>query len=79
MTMAAKAMCIIITSYADTGAYGVRIDNDDRVYFPFSVAEALELEEFDEVEAILIQNDRADPPWKALRARRPEAVSSAAK
>ncbi len=23
-------MCII-TSYADTGAYGVRIDNDDRV------------------------------------------------
>jgi hypothetical protein len=68
--MAAKAMCIIVSSYADTGAYGVRVDNDDKVYFPFSVAEALELEEFDEVEAILIQNDRADPPWKALRARR---------
>jgi hypothetical protein len=31
---------------------------------------ALELEEFDEVEAILIQNGRAEPPWKALRARR---------
>ncbi len=44
----------------------------DKVYFPFSVAEALELEEFDEVEAILIKNDRADPPWKALRARRLE-------
>jgi hypothetical protein len=68
--MAAKARCIIITSYADTGAYGVRTDNDDRVFFPFSLAESLELEEFDEVEAILIQNDRADPPWKALRARR---------
>jgi len=68
--MAAKAKCFIITSNADGGAYGVRIDNDERVFFPFSVAEALELEEFDEVEAILIQNDRADPPWKALRARR---------
>jgi hypothetical protein len=68
--MAAIARCIIITSYADTGAYGLRADNDERVFFPFSVAEALELEEFDEVEAILVQNDRADPPWKALRARR---------
>jgi hypothetical protein len=74
--MAAKATCIIVSSYADTGAYGVRTDNDDRVYFPFSVAEALELEEFDEVEAILIQNDRADPPWKALRARRVHEVQN---
>jgi hypothetical protein len=57
-------------SYADTGAHGVRVENDDKVYFPFSVAEALELEQFDEVEATLIQNARADPPWKALRARR---------
>ena len=38
MTMATKATCIITTSYADTGAYGIRIDNDDKVYFPFSVA-----------------------------------------
>ena len=70
--MAAKATCIITTSYADTGAYGVRTDNDEKVYFPYNVAEAMEFEEFDEVEAILIQNDRADPPWKALRARRLE-------
>lgn len=74
--MAAKAKCIITTSYADTGAYGVRTDNDEKVYFPFSVAEAIELEEFDEVEAILIKNERDDPPWKAIRARRLEDTKS---
>ena len=71
--MATKAVCIITTSYADTGAYGIRTDNDEKVYFPFSVAETVELEEFDEVEAILVKNDRVDPPWKAIRARRLEA------
>lgn len=68
--MAIKTACIITSSYADTGAFGVRVDNDEKVYFPFNVAEAVELEEFDEVEAILVANDRADPPWKAIRVRR---------
>ena len=72
VSVAAKAMCIITQSDEGKGAYGVRCDNDEAVYFPVSVADALELEEFEEVEAILIANGRPDPPWKAIRARRAE-------
>ena len=70
--MATKAMCIITQSDEGKGAYGVRCDTDESVYFPVSVADALELEEFEEVEAILIANGRPEPAWKAIRARRPE-------
>lgn len=70
--MAAKALCIVTNSEEGRGAYGIRCDTDEQVYFPMSVAEALELEEFEEVEAILIANDRPEPMWKAIRARRPE-------
>ncbi|WP_109809315.1 hypothetical protein [Sphingosinithalassobacter portus] len=68
--MAVKAECIITSSEEGRGAYGIRADNDENVYFPMSIAEALELEEFDDVEAIMIRNDRADPAWRAIRARR---------
>jgi hypothetical protein len=67
--MAAKATCIVTQSNEGKGAYGIRIDTDESVYFPFSVSEALQLEEFEEVEAILLKNDRAEPAWKAIRAR----------
>lgn len=70
-TMAVKAMCIITRSEEGRGAYAVRMDNDENVYFPLSVSEALELEEFDEVEAILVKNDRPEPAWRAIRARLP--------
>lgn len=69
--MAVKAMCIITRSEEGRGAYAVRMDNDENVYFPLSVSEALELEEFDEVEAILVKNDRPEPAWRAIRARLP--------
>ena len=69
--MAAVAKCIITTSENNTGAFAVRADNDENVYIPFSIAEALELEEFEEVEAILVKNDRETPRWKAIRVRRP--------
>jgi hypothetical protein len=68
--MAAKATCLITQSEEGKGAYGVRCDTDESVYFPVSVADALGLEEFEEVEAILIANDRPDPVWKAIRGRR---------
>lgn len=71
--MAAKAVCIITRSEEGRGAIGVRVDNDENVYFPLSVTEALELEEFEEVEAIMVKNDRADPAWRAIRARLPDA------
>jgi len=68
--MATKTKCLITISDEGKGAFGIRTDNDENVYFPLSIAERLELEEFDEVEAILVKNDRPDPPWKAIRVRR---------
>jgi hypothetical protein len=70
--MATVAKCIITNSNEGRGAYGIRADNDEKVYFPFALTEAVELEEFEEVEAILVRNDRADPPWKSIRVRRLE-------
>jgi hypothetical protein len=69
--MATRATCLVTQSNEGKGAFGIRSDNDENVYFPLSVAEALELEEFDEVEAILVKNDRPEPLWKAIRVRRP--------
>lgn len=68
-TMAVKVKCIITTSEVGQGAFGIRIDNDENVYFPRGLSDAVELEEFDEVEAIVIRNDRQDPPWMAIKAR----------
>lgn len=64
--------CIVTTSEEGRGAYGIRCDNDQNVYFPVSVTEGADLVEFDKVEAIIIKNDRAEPAWKAIRVRRPE-------
>lgn len=74
--MAAKALCIITTSNENQGAYGIRCDSDESVYFPISVAEAISIEEFAEVEAVLVKNDRPEPVWKAIRARYPLAEDS---
>lgn len=63
-------MCIITSSNEGKGAYGITIDTDENVYFPLGVADALSLEEFEKVEAILVKNDRPDPNWKAIRVRR---------
>jgi len=68
--MAEKAHCYITTSNKGSGAYAVRADTDENVYIPFSIAEAIELEEFEEVEAIVVANDRDDPPWRAIKVRR---------
>ncbi|WP_231468444.1 hypothetical protein [Novosphingobium sp. CECT 9465] len=73
LNMAVKAMCIVVRSEEGRGAIGVRVDNDENVYFPLSVTEALELEEFEEVEAIMVRNDRTEPAWRAIRARLPGA------
>ncbi len=67
---AKKAICFITSSDEGKGAYGVTADTAENVYFPFSITEALSLEEFEEIEAIMVRNDRPDPAWKAIRARR---------
>ena len=71
--MAIKASCIITSSEEGRGAYGITKSTDENVYFPMSVTEALSLEEFEEVEAVLVKNDRPEPVWKAIRVRRSDA------
>lgn len=68
--MAIRSKCIVMHSSEGVGARGVRMDNDENVYFPLSIADAAGLEEFEEVDTILVRNDRADPPWKAIKVRR---------
>lgn len=68
--MAIKSTCIITSSIEGKGAYGITTDTDENVYFPLGVAEALRLEEFETVDAIMVKNDRPEPVWKAIRARR---------
>ena len=68
--MATKLTCIITSSLEGKGAYGITTDTDENVYFPLGVTEALGLEEFETVEAIVVKNDRPEPVWKAIRARR---------
>jgi len=69
--MAVKVNIFITTSNEGSGAYGIRADNDEQVYVPHSIAEKLELEEFDEIETILVTNPgRPTPPWMATKARR---------
>lgn len=67
--MAIKAKCIVTNSEEGRGAYAIRVDNDESLYIPQRIAEALEIEEFDELEAILVRNDRDEPPWRAIRVR----------
>ena len=68
--MATKANCIVTNSEEGRGAYAVRIDNDETLYIPQRSAEAPEVEEFDDVEAILVKNAREEPKWMAIRVRR---------
>lgn len=70
--MAAVADCIVVSSVEGKGAYAIRTDNDENVYVPVSVAEKLDLEEFETITVIMIKNDRLDPPWRAIRVRRLE-------
>jgi hypothetical protein len=65
--MAEKVNCFITKSNEGEGAYAVRADNDLNVYIPKSVADAAGLEEFDEIIAIVVKNDRETPPWKAIK------------
>ncbi|TKD51392.1 hypothetical protein [Sphingomonas baiyangensis] len=68
--MAKKDQVFITSSEEGKGAYGILASTDENIYFPMSITEALCLEEFDEVEAIMVRNDRAEPAWRAIRARR---------
>ena len=70
--MASLVRCIITSSEEGRGAFGVRCDTDENVYFPMGVAEAMGLVEFEVVEAVIVKNDRETPQFKAIKARRLE-------
>lgn len=68
--MAQKITCFVTNSEEGRGAFAVRADNDETVYVPQKIAEALQLEEFDELLAIVVKNERPETPWMAIRVRR---------
>lgn len=68
--MAAKATCIVTSSEEGRGAYAIRTDNDENVYIPHSISDKLEIEEFDELECIVVANDRPSVQWRAIKVRR---------
>ena len=75
--MAVITTCIVTSSEEGKGAFGVRADTDEGVYFPVGMSDHLELEEFEQVEVVLVKNEREGTPWRAIRARRlPEAVQT---
>lgn len=70
--MALKATVIVTNSVEGRGAYAIRADNDERVYIPHSMTDKTELEEFDEVLAILVTNPKPTEgvPWMAIKVKR---------
>ena len=67
--MAKTATVIITSSIEGKGAYGITTDTDENVYFPVKMTEMLGLEEFETVQAVVVANDRAEPPLRAIHAR----------
>lgn len=70
--MAIKARCIVTNSVEGRGAYAIRADNDEKVYVPHGMTDRTELEEFDEVLAILVANPKGTDqiPWMAIKVKR---------
>jgi hypothetical protein len=65
-------MVIITSTIEGRDAYGITVDSNENVNSPVSVSEALELDEFEEAVAILVPNDSAEPPLRAIKVRRDE-------
>ena len=72
--MASVVDAIVTKSEKDKGAYAVIKETDETVYIPVKVADAAELDVFDEVKLIIIKNDRLETPWRAITAMRQAEV-----
>ena len=69
--MARKTNILITSSVEEKGAYGVTTDTNEKVYVSAGAADKLAIAEFDELEAIVVPNERsAEIPLYALRVRR---------
>jgi hypothetical protein len=67
-----KAYCYITSSEEGRPAFAVREDSGERVYVPYTISEALKLEEMERIQAILIVNDHPSTPWRAMNVQRSE-------
>ena len=67
--MAQKAICFVTNAPEEKGAFAVRQDNDETVYIPRSVADKIDVQEMDTLEAVMVKNDHDGAPWLAIRAR----------
>lgn len=76
--MAKKSICFITSSDEGQGAYGITSDTEENLYIPMGISERMSLEEFETIEAILVKNDRPEPPLKAIRVRRLEGSEATA-
>jgi hypothetical protein len=71
----AKILPAIITQIADTGSgFAIAEDTDETIFIPSATVEKMELQEFDEIEAIVIENKKLhEKPdgtnWFAIRVR----------
>ena len=72
--MAHKTLCYVTTCNDDGPAFGVRVDNDEAVYIPRSIADDLDLAELDTIEAVMVASDKGPNNWRVLRARIVEAA-----
>lgn len=59
----------IITKAHDDNAWGIRKDTSEDIYFPRSIQEVMDFQEFDEVKVVMVLNNRPSPKWKAIKAR----------
>lgn len=68
--MAIKRTCIVTCLLATGAGFCVREDNDEMAYIPASVVKELELEEFDDILAVLTKNNSQPDktPWFVTRA-----------
>ena len=72
--MADKTLCYVTTCPDDGPAFAVRVDNDEAVYIPRSIADDLDLAELDTIEAVMVASDKGPNSWRVLRARLVEAA-----
>lgn len=73
--MADKTLCYVTTCPDDGPAFAVRVDNDEGVYIPRSIADDLDLAELDTIEAVMVASADGDKNrWRVLRARIVEAA-----
>ncbi len=72
--MALKRECYVINRIEGGPDFAIRADNDEGVYIPSKMAQHLELEDMDAIDAVFVRNTNDaeganTTPWFAIRAK----------